>query len=155
MLQRLMDDFRTGAGSAVRLTAFGLVVAVSLFVTTGFLSAAAFMFVLPREGAVAACFAGGGVFLMIAVLAAVAYAIKERQERRQLDQAAREAAQAAQAAKSTASTLLSDPAVLAIGLQLVRIIGVRRVIPLLAIGGLALGLLASQRGRGESDPTDQ
>jgi hypothetical protein len=151
MLQRLMDDLRTGAGSAVRLTAFGLVVAVSLFVTTGFLSAAAFMFVLPREGAVAACFAGGGVFLMIAVLAVVAYAVKERQERRQLEQAAREAALAA---KSTASTLLSDPAVLAIGLQLVRIIGVRRVIPLLAIGGLALGLLASQRGRGESDPTD-
>jgi malonyl CoA-acyl carrier protein transacylase len=152
MLQRLMDDFRTGVGSAVRLTAFGLVIAVSLFVTIGFLSAASFMFVLPREGAVAACFAGGGVFFLIGALAAAAYAIKERQERRRLEQAAREAAQSA---KSTTSTLFSDPAVLAIGLQLVRVIGVRRMVPLLAIGGLALGLLASQRGRGESDPTDQ
>jgi uncharacterized membrane protein YiaA len=151
MLQRLMDDFRTGAGSAVRLTVFGLVIAVSLFVTICFLCAAAFMFVLPREGAVAACFAGGAVFLAIAVLAAVSYAIKERQERRKLEQAAKEAAQSA---KSTASTLLSDPAVLAIGLQLVRIIGVKRMIPLLAIGGIALGMLASQRDRGESKSTD-
>jgi hypothetical protein len=152
MLQRLVDDFRTGAGKAVRLTAFGLVVAVSFFVMIGFLSAAAFMFVLPREGAVAACFAGGGVFFLVAALAATVYTVQERQERRQLEQAAKEAAQAA---KSTASTLLSDPAVLAIGLQLVRVIGLRRIIPLLAIGGVALGLLASQRNRGESDPTDQ
>jgi hypothetical protein len=151
MLQRLVDDFRTGAGRAVRLTAFGLVVAVSLFAVICFLSAAAFMFVLSREGAVVACFAGGGVFLAIAVLAGVFYALKERQERRQLEKAAREAAASA---KSTASTLFSDPAVLAIGLQLVRIIGARRMVPLLAIGGLALGLLASQRDRSETDPTE-
>src|SRR5262245_6143625 len=110
MLQRLVDDLRNGAGGAVRLTAFAGVIAVSLFVTTGFLSAAAFMFVLPREGAVAACFAGGAVFFIIALLAAASYAIKERQEkRRRLERAAREAAQSA---KSTASTLLSDPAML-------------------------------------------
>jgi hypothetical protein len=144
MLQRLVDDFRTGAGNAARLTGLAAAIAVSLFVTTGFLSAAAFMFVLPREGAVAACFAGGAVYFVIAlVAAAVAYEVKKRQDRR-LAEAAREAAQSA---KSTASTLLSDPAVLAIGLQLVRIVGVRRLVPLLAIGGVALGFLASQRER--------
>jgi hypothetical protein len=151
MLQRLVDDVRTGAGSAVRLMALAAVLAVSLFVTIGFLSAAAFMFVLPREGAVAACFAGGAVFVVIALLAVLAYAIKRQQDRRRAEQAAKEAARTA---PSTASTLLSDPAVLAIGLQLVRIVGVRRLVPLLAIGGLALGLLASQRGRRDGDSTD-
>lgn len=156
MLQRLVDDFRTGAESVARLTAFGVTIAVSLFVTMGFVSAAAFMFVLPREGPAAACLAGGGVFLIIALLAAGAYAISlQRDKRRRLERAAleRAASEAAQA-KSTASTLLSDPAVLAIGLQVVRIIGVRRLIPLLAIGGIALGILASQRDRRDDDSAD-
>ena len=152
MLQRLVDDFRAGAGSAARLTAFAAVIAVSLFVTMGFLAAAAFLFVLPREGAVAACFAGGAVYVVIALLAGLGYVLRKRQERqRQLELAAREATQSS---KSTASTLLSDPAVLAIGLQAVRAIGVRRLIPLLAIGGVALGLLASQRERRGSEPAD-
>jgi hypothetical protein len=148
MLQRLVDDFRAGAGSAARLTAFAVVIVVSMFVTTGFLAAAAFMFVLPREGAVAACFAGGAVYVVITLVATAAYAIRRRQDRLRHDQAARDAAQSA---KSTASTLLSDPAVLAMGLQLVRVVGIRRLIPLLAIGGVALGLLASQRKR---EPVD-
>jgi hypothetical protein len=151
MLQRLVDDFRAGAGSAVRLTSLAVAVAVSLFVTTGFLSAAAFMFVFSREGAVAACFAGGAVFLVIALLAAASYAVRKRQDRLRLEQAAKEAAQSA---KSAASTLFSDPAAMAIGLQLVRIIGVRRLVPLLAIGGIALGLLASQRDRRDTSPAE-
>ena len=151
MLQRLVDDFRAGAGSAVRLTSLVLAIAVSLFVTTGFLSAAAFIYVLPRHGAVAACFAGGAVFLVIALLAAASYAIKRRQDRLQFERAAREAAQAA---KFSASALLSDPAVMAIGLQLVRIVGVRRLVPLLAIGGIALGFFVSQRERRDTPPAD-
>ena len=79
MLQRLVDDFRAGAGSAVRLTSLAVAVAMSLFVTTGFLSAAAFMFVLPREGAVAACFAGGAAFLVVGT-----YDRAKRQDGRQI-----------------------------------------------------------------------
>ena len=151
MLQRLVEDFRTGAGSAARNVALAAAIVISLFVVTGFLSAAAFMFVLPREGAVAACFAGGGVFFLIAVLAAATYAVKRQQDRRGQEQAAREAERSA---KSATSTLFSDPAALAIGLQLVRIIGVRRLVPLLAIGGVVLGFLASQRDRGEQPPPE-
>lgn len=151
MLQRLVEDLRTGARKAARLTALGIVLAVSLFAMIGFLSAAAFMFVLPREGAVAACFAGGAVFLIVALLAVVFYAIQQQQEKRRLEQSAREATKPA---RSTASTLLSDPATLALGLQLVRMMGVRRLLPLLAIGGIALGLLANQRGRSDDDSTE-
>jgi hypothetical protein len=89
--------------------------------------------------------------LVIALLAAAAIVVKRRQDERRLQQAAKAAAQSA---KSTASTLLSDPATLAIGLQLVRAIGVRRLIPLLAIGGIAIGLLASQRDRRNDESAD-
>lgn len=150
MLQRLIDDVRSGAGSAVRIACLGIVMAISLFVMTGFLAAAAFMYVLPREGAVTACFAGGGVFFVIALLAATVYSVRQQQEQRRAEEAA---ARAAQAARSTAASFLSDPATLAIGLQIVRTVGVRRMLPLLAIGGIALGLMASQRDRKRDAPS--
>ena len=45
--------------------------------------------------------------------------------------------------------MLTDPMVLATGLQIVRAIGVKRLIPIIAVAGLALGLMAS-RGAGAS-----
>jgi len=156
MLQRMVDDFQRRAGIAVRLTTLVSAVAVSLFIAIGFLAAAAFIFVLQREGAVAACLAGGAVFLVVAVTAAGCYIAKKNQEKRRLELAAREAAQAAKdathSAKSAASTILSDPATLAIGLQVVRMVGIRRLIPLLAIGGVAFGVFASQRNRSDAAP---
>jgi hypothetical protein len=147
MLQRLIDDVRTGMESSLRLTGLAAAAAFALFIAASFLCAAAFMFVLLREGAVAACLAGGAVFLVVALLAGGGYMYKKRQDQLRLEQAAKEA-------RSVASTLLSDPAALAIGLQLVRLIGVRRMIPLLAIGGIALGLLASQRNRRGTTPAE-
>lgn len=151
MLQRLVDDVQARAGVAVRLTTLASAAAVSLFIATGFFAAAAFVFVLQREGAVAACIAGGAVFLVVALIAVGGYLLKKRQEKHRLEQAAKEAAQSA---RSTASTIFSDPAALAVGLQLVRVIGVKRLIPLLAIGGVALGVLASQRHRPDASPAE-
>jgi hypothetical protein len=57
---------------------------------------------------------------------------------------------AAEAAKSTARTVFADPMLVAAGLQVVRAIGVKKLIPILAVGGLALGLLA-----GRHDPDNE
>jgi predicted histidine transporter YuiF (NhaC family) len=145
MFQRFVDDMRVGAGVAIRLATLAVAAGVSLFITTCFLAAAAFVFVLEREGAVAACLASAAVFLVVTLIAAVFYIVKQNQNRKRLEQAAREAAEAAKQAKAQASSLLTDPATLAIGLQLVRTIGVRRMIPILAIGGVVLGLLAARK----------
>lgn len=145
MFQRFVDDMRVGAGVAIRLTTLAVAAGVSLFITTCFLAAAAFVFVLQREGAVAACLASAAVFLVVTLIAAISYIVKQNQNRKRLEQAAREAAEAAKQAKASVSSLLSDPATLAIGLQLVRTVGVRRMIPLLAIGGVVLGLLAARK----------
>jgi hypothetical protein len=61
-------------------------------------------------------------------------------------------ARAAARAKAATQSLLADPALLASGIQLIRLVGVKRLVPILAIGGLALGLMAS-RGQAAADQT--
>lgn len=144
MLHKLFDDFRESTGSALRLTSLAAAVAVSLFITTAFLCAAAFVFVLERYGVLYACLAGAGVFFIATMMAAICYAVRKRQIRKK----------PVEAAKSTLQTALSDPMLMAAGLQIVRTIGFKRMIPLLAIGGVALGVMASRRANDEA-PADE
>ncbi|EKS34099.1 MAG TPA: hypothetical protein DEA80_21685 [Afipia sp.] len=144
MLQKFMDDFRESTGSALRLTSLAIAVAVCLFITTAFLCAAAFVFVLQKYGLLQACFAGAGVFFVATILAAISYAVRKRQIRKR----------PVEAAKSTMQTALSDPMVLAAGLQIVRTIGLKRIIPLIAVGGIALGVMASRRAAPDDEPEE-
>lgn len=145
MLQKFLDDFRESTGSALRLTSLAVAVAVCLFITTAFLCAAAFVFVLQKYGLLQACFAGAGVFFVATMLAAISYAVRKRQIKKK----------PVEAAKSTVQTALSDPMVLAAGLQIVRTIGLKRIVPLVAIGGIALGLMANRRQTAEDDPEEE
>ncbi len=52
MFQRLIDDFKDSTGTALRLTSLAAAAAVALLVTTSFLCAAAFIFVLEKYGPV-------------------------------------------------------------------------------------------------------
>jgi hypothetical protein len=144
----MIDDFKASTGTVVRQTSLGAVACLALLITIGFLCAAGFVVVLDRYGLVQACLAGAGLFFVVALVAASAYMIR----RRQIE--ARAAQRAAERAKSTAQTLLGDPMVVATGLQLVRAIGVKRLLPLLAVGGLALGLLANRNQAGDQTPAE-
>ena len=147
MLLKFIDDFRESTGTALRLTSLAAAVAVSLFVTTGFLCAAAFVFVLERYGLMYACLAGAGVFFVATILAAICYAVRKHQVRRAPVEAAKEA-------KSTLQTALSDPMMVAAALQVVRTVGVSRLVPILAVGGIALGLMASRRSQAAEEPAE-
>jgi hypothetical protein len=138
MFQRVIDDFKASTGTAVRQTSLAAMAAIALFITTGFLCAAAFVVVLDRYGLVQACLTGAGLFFIVTLIAASSYIVRKHQIE----------AQAAQRAKAAAHSLLADPMVVATGLQIVRAIGVKRLIPILALGGLALGFLAT---RGQAD----
>jgi len=144
MLQRLIDDFKESTGSALRLTSLAAAAAMALLVTTAFLCAAAFVFVLQNYGPVQACLAGAAIFFVLTMIAAGCYMMRKRQIEARAEQAAR-------AAKSTAQTMLSDPAMVAVGIQLIRAVGIKRLIPILAVGGLALGFLASRASAGSSE----
>ena len=141
MFQRLIDDFKDSTGTALRLTSLAAAVAVALLVTTSFLCAAAFVFVLEKYGPVQACLTGAGIFFVVTLIAAGCYVARKNQVK----------ARAEQAAKSVAQTMLVDPMVLAAGLQVIRAIGIKRLIPILAVGGLALGFLASRSAASAPD----
>ena len=144
MFQRFVDDFKDSAGTVVRLTSLAAAAALALLVTTAFLCAAAFVFVLQNYGPVQACLTGAAIFFVVTLIAAGSYMMRKRQIEARAEQAAK-------AAKSTAQTVLSDPMLVAAGIQVIRAVGVKRLIPLLAVGGLALGFLASRATSDESE----
>jgi hypothetical protein len=151
MFARMIDDFKESTGTALRLTSLAAAAAFALLVTTSFLCAALFVFVLQKYGPVEACLAGAGVFLVVTMIAAACYRVRQNQIRARAEQAAREAARSA---KSAAQSMLADPMLLAAGLQLVRAIGVKKLIPILAIGGLALGFMMSRGASADSDEAE-
>lgn len=143
MLQKMIDDLKDSTGTAMRLASFALAVAIFSFITAGFLCAAAFVYVLEHYGLLYACLAGAGVFFIAALIALICYAAGKRKVRRK----------PVEEEKSPLHSALSDPMVLAVGLQVIRSVGVRRLIPLLAIAGVAFGLMA-QRHRGSEPGQD-
>ncbi|WP_438276659.1 hypothetical protein [Nitrobacter sp.] len=141
MFQRAIDDLKESAGNAVRLASVAAVAAVAGSITLVFLCAAAFVFVLQNYGLIEACLAGAAIFFLIAVIAVAIYAIRRKAIKKR----------AAQKTRATAQNFLADPMVVAAGLQLARTVGIKKLIPILAIGGLALGLLAGRRDRDGTD----
>jgi hypothetical protein len=142
MFQRTIDDFKESAGNAMRLTCLALVAAFAAFVTIVFLCAAAFVFVLQNYGLIEACLSGATIFFLITFIVVVTLLIRRKAAKKR----------AAERAKAAPQSFLADPMVVAAGLQLARAVGVKKLIPILAVGGLALGLLA--RGRNRDNETD-
>jgi hypothetical protein len=132
MFQNKIDELRAGLRPAMRVSFVALAIALVALVAFCFLCAAAFIALLDRYGAIEACLAFAGAFLILALLFAIWYAIlKRRAPKPQI------------AAKSAVQAAISDPMVVAAGLQIVRAIGIKKLIPIIAIGGVALGLMAS------------
>src|SRR3954453_22728471 len=140
MFQRLIDDFKDSTATALRLTSLAAAAAIALLVTTAFLCAAAFVYVQQNYGTVEACLTGAAIFFVVALIAAGWYMARKRQAK----------ARAEPDAKSAPSRMLADPMVVAAGIQVVRAIGVKRLIPILAVGGLALGFLVSRNAAASS-----
>jgi len=152
MFERWIDDFKTETAVVARLSALAAAAGIAIAIATAFLCAALFVLIYQRYGAVYACLAGAAVFFVVTLVSAICYWSIKRSRRMKAEEAAKDAARAA---KSTAKTLLNDPAMLAIALQVTRMIGFKRVLPLLAIGGLALGMLAAAKGaHAETEPMD-
>lgn len=140
-MMRLIDDLKDSTGSLLRMTSIAVAAAMALFVTTGFLTAAAFVVVLDRHGLMWACLAGAGIYAVLTGLAAGVYLYRKHQATKIVPEKTRTVLQSA----------LADPMVMAAGLQIVRTIGVKRLLPLLAIGGIAFGLMAN---RSSAEPAE-
>jgi hypothetical protein len=141
MFQRVIDDFKDSTGTALRLSFLVAAAALALFITTSFLCAAAFVLVLQQYGLIQACLAGAAIFFVVTLIAGGTYMMRKRQIR----------ARAVAAVKSAAQSPAIDPMMVAAGIQIARAVGLKKLIPILAIGGLALGLLASRRDGGDDE----
>jgi len=121
MFRRMIDDFKSSTGSAMRQTALAAMAVLSSYVALAFLCAVGFLVVLDRYGRVEACLAGAGLFLLVTLIFVSVHTAHKRQIE----------ARAAERSKSTASALLSDPVVVATGIQIIRAIGLKRLVPIL------------------------
>jgi hypothetical protein len=144
MFARVIGDFKESANTALRLTSLAALVAIALFITVSFLCAAGFVYVLQTYGPIAACLTGAAIFLLVALISAAIYVARKNRAR----------ARAAEATRSTLHSALSDPMLVAAGIQVIRAVGVKRLIPILALGGLALGLLASRGASTDQTPAE-
>lgn len=136
MFQRIIDEMKNRAGSAVRLSCLATAAALALAVAVSFLCAAGFVAVQQRYGSIEACLAGAALFFVVGLIAFASYLAARRRARILAAAAARSAVH---------SALLADPKLVAVGIQVIRAIGIKRLIPLVAIGGVALGLFAANR----------
>jgi hypothetical protein len=147
MFQRIIDNIKNSAGATLRLTSLAAAMALALFVTAAFLCAAAFVFVLQNYGLIEACLTGAAAFFVVTLIAAGFYVMQK-------NQAEARAARAAETAKSAVHTALADPMLVAVGLQVIRAIGIKKLIPILAVGGLALGLMVSRSAPVDEAPAE-
>ena len=144
MFARMIDDFKDQTGTALRLTSLAAAAALALFVTTSFLCAAAFMFMLQKYGPIEACLTGAGIFFVVTLIAAVCYMVRKNQVKARVEENA----------KSAVQTALADPMLVAVGIQVIRAIGIKKLIPILAVGGLALGFLAGRNSTPDEAPAE-
>ena len=135
----MIDEVKGAIRAAAQTSGVVAAAVFAAFVTLCFLCAAAFVFIFDRYGLIMACLSGAGLFFLVTLVLLI-----------WLDALKRRAAKSKEVAKSTMQTALADPMVIAAGLQLVRVVGIKRLIPLVALGGVALGLLARTAKRKES-----
>ena len=132
--------------AALRLIIFGIIAATAG--TTAFLFAvvAAFLWVQQRYDTIVAAGVVGGMFLLVAVVALIALAVSRRRAAR----AERRAAQAANA--NPLPGWLMDPALLLTAFQVVRTIGMGRLIPIALAGVAAFGAAGLMGGKKATAP---
>jgi hypothetical protein len=88
------------------------------------------------------------VFFIVTLIAAGCYMLRKNQVKREVR------AREAEAAKSAVHTALADPMLVAAGIQVIRAVGIKKLIPILAVGGLALGLLAGRNAQASETPAE-
>ncbi len=140
MFERISDRWKKDASGALRLGVIAAASIVTATVTVSFLCAAAFVVAFDRYGLVDACLAGAGVFLVATLALLGAYAIYVARRRREV--------QARAALEPPALSALADPRVILAGLQIVQVIGFKRLLPILAIGGAAFALASRPASEG-------
>ncbi|MCC6948590.1 MAG: phage holin family protein [Bradyrhizobiaceae bacterium] len=136
MVAALMNELRGRIDAALKLAVAGSIFVIAGFAAFVCFTVAIFLWTQQTYGSLEAWIAIGALFLVVAVAGAIALLVVRRRAR-SLPPPPRRAQPA---------TLLQDPAVIVAGLQLVRTLSARGVLPLLVIGAIAGGLVMNRNG---------
>jgi hypothetical protein len=130
MIAHQISDMKRGVRSTAAMAAWGLLAALAVGIAVLWFAVALFVFLTDRYDAVTASLSVGGCFLLLAGMAVLAILYIRRQ--RELEQRV--------AAKANANAWL-EPALLAAGLDVARLIGGRRAVSLAAGAAAVVWLL--------------
>ncbi|QUS41426.1 hypothetical protein RPMA_23210 [Tardiphaga alba] len=148
MLQKYIDDLKTSTGEGLRMSSLLMLAGLTGLIAIGFGCAAIFIAMLQTYGAIAACLTIAGIFLVLAGIIAQIYVSKQKRARERAAAAARAAARAA------ASAPLIDPMMVATGIQVARAVGLKKLVPLLALVGVAVGYMANRNASSDDDENE-
>ena len=146
MIERFINDAvlkaKSVTGASPQAAGFAVIGLFFVITTLIFLSLAAYAALLPIYGSAVAWLIVGGVHLLIAA-GAIFTCVSLR--RRTRENALLQIQLAEQHRQSQQSAWKLDPSYLAIGLEVAKIIGVKRLIPVVLGGLLAAGFGSSRR----------
>ncbi len=125
MFAHLIGEARRLSEDVLKLLGWGFAILLAGMIALFFFTFAAFVSAQDAYGTVAAALILGLFFLAVTVAILVTILIMRRRAARQLAKRDQQ--------------WWSDPAVIATGVELVRIIGVRRIVPAVALGAVILG----------------
>ncbi len=142
MFGEMIDDLKLKLDRTLRSVVFGAVAAAALSAAVVCGMVVLFLWVSQTYGVMQAWAALGSGFAAIAILTLIAMAVSRGNSRRRI----RAERIVAEKEGPNVTKMLQDPAMLLTGIQLLRIVGIRRLLPLLLVGGVAAGFLLSRNG---------
>jgi hypothetical protein len=138
LLTELTRPLSRAVSDAARLAGWGVAVAIPAAVALVFFSLAAFVWAEENYGTVEAALLLGAIFLLTAGAIVLAAWVHYRRLRERVPAA-------------SSPPLWKDPAILAAGVELVRMVGIRRIIPAIALGVVIVAALEMAPNRRQAD----
>lgn len=147
MFGEIVDDLKLKLDLTLRSIVFGAVAAAALSAAAVCGAVVLFLWVSQTYGVMEAWAALGSAFLAVSLLTLIAMTVSRGNSRRRI----RNQRTLAESEPGGIPKMLQDPAMILTGLQLLRIIGIRRILPLLLVGGVAAGFLLNRGDDKEPD----
>ncbi len=149
MLKNLVHDItlavQARSGLNAGLFVWLALIALASLTAFAFLCVAAYVWLVLQFGTIFAALIMAGVFILIAIIGAIVFAISRRR--------ARERAILERAARARGSSWLFDPKILGVAVQAGRALGWERIVPVALLGLLAAQWARDGRERKADDAT--
>jgi formate hydrogenlyase subunit 3/multisubunit Na+/H+ antiporter MnhD subunit len=141
-----LDDLKDKVDAMMKLAVAGAIASAAAVVAFFCFAISLFLWVQQTYGTLDAWLALGGLFLVLAIICGIVMISlrRPRKKEKRPDPKPREQ-------PISVSRLLQEPAVLLTGLQLVRMLGPRVIVPALILSAVASGFLMSRNGNGHRD----